>query len=606
MFGWTNLVIGLLQQTCVYLVIAYLFSKTPLFLPLMQVTVRPSRKIACYVIFSMFCIMGTYFGLHIDEAIANTRAIGAVLGGILGGPLVGLAVGLTGGMHRYSLGGFTALACAIATTAEGLIGGLVHSYLMRRKRTDLLFWPPLIAGVTLVAEIVQMSIILIVARPFVDSAHVVETIVLPMTVANTIGAATFMNILGDRRKLFETHSTVFSGKALKIAERAEGVLRNGFNAENSTKVARILYEEANVGAVAITDREKILAFIGIGADHHLPGRAITSAQTMEAIAENRVMYADGDEVSYQCSIHPNCPLGSSLVIPLKGEDNAVIGTIKLYEPKTKLFSTFNRSLGEGVARLLSAQILAGRYERQKQMLVESEIKLLHAQVNPHFLFNTLNTLSAIIRIDPGEARNLVQNLSTFFRKNLKRTNDIVTLSDEIEHVNAYLQIEKARFREHLRIEIDVPEDLAEISLPAFSLQPLVENAIKHGTSQLIGEGRITISAKPDASDLLISVTDNAGLFVRKPSVDGGLGMNIVDRRTKGHFGDAYGIDVKWEPEVFTTVNLRVPMGEPVHDHSHHHDGRHDHHHDHSHDDVIPTRTPLRGRLKVARLWSAAK
>ena len=597
MFGWADLVIGLMQQTCVYLVIAYLFSKTPLFLPLMQVTVRPSRKVACYVIFSMFCIMGTYFGLHIDEAIANTRAIGAVLGGILGGPLVGLAVGLTGGMHRYSLGGYTALACAISTTAEGLIGGLVHSYLLRRRKTSLLFWPPLIAGVTFFAEIVQMSIILVVAEPFVDSAHLVQTIALPMMVANTVGAAMFMNILGDRRKLFETHSTVFSGKALKIAERAEGVLRNGFNAENSTKVARILYEEANVGAVAITDREKILAFIGIGADHHLPGRAITSAQTLEAIAENKVMYADGDEVSYQCSIHPNCPLGASLVIPLKGEDDAVIGTIKLYEPKSKLFSTFNRSLGEGVARLLSAQILAGRYERQKQMLTQSEIKLLHAQVNPHFLFNTLNTLSAIIRIDPGEARNLVQNLSTFFRKNLKRTNDIVTLSDEIEHVNAYLHIEKARFRERLQIQINVPEELSQVHLPAFSLQPLVENAIKHGTSQLIGEGRITISARCEDGILQISVTDNAGLFERKASADVGLGMNIVDRRAKGHFGDAYGIDVDWERDVFTSVFLRLPTGENTCDHTSEHG--------HEHADDPPAQVAPRSRSKVARFWPVA-
>ncbi|MGI2033462.1 LytS/YhcK type 5TM receptor domain-containing protein [Rhizobium panacihumi] len=567
-FGWTNLVIGLLQQMCVYLVIAYLFSKTPLFLPLMQVTVRPWRKMACYVIFSMFCIMGTYFGLHIDEAIANTRAIGAVLGGIFGGPMVGLAVGLTGGMHRYSLGGYTALACAISTTAEGLIGGLVHSYLLRHRRTDLLFKPLLIAGVTFFAEIVQMSIILVVAQPFVNSVHLVETIALPMIVANTVGAAMFMNILGDRRKLFETHSTIFSGKALKIAERAEGVLRNGFNAENSTKVARILYEEANVGAVAITDREKILAFIGIGADHHLPGRKITSAQTMEAIAENKVMYADGNEVSYQCSIDPNCRLGASLVIPLKGEDDAVIGTIKLYEPKTKLFSTFNRALGEGVARLLSAQILAGRYERQKQMLSQSEIKLLHAQVNPHFLFNTLNTLSAIIRIDPAEARKLVQNLSTFFRKNLKRTSDVVTLSDEIEHVNAYLQIEKARFQERLQIEIDVPEELAQVHLQAFSLQPLVENAIKHGTSQVIGEGRITISARREGDDLLVAVTDNAGLFERKTTSDGGLGMNIVDRRTKGYFGDAYGINVDVERDVFTRISLRVPMVDTHHHAAH--------------------------------------
>ncbi|WP_275078736.1 LytS/YhcK type 5TM receptor domain-containing protein, partial [Serratia marcescens] len=97
-----NQVLLLLQQMCVYLVIAYLLSKTPLFIPLMQVTIRLPHKLLCYVIFSVFCIMGTYFGLHIQDSIANTRAIGAVLGGLLGGPSVGFLVGLTGGLHRYT------------------------------------------------------------------------------------------------------------------------------------------------------------------------------------------------------------------------------------------------------------------------------------------------------------------------------------------------------------------------------------------------------------------------------------------------------------------------------------------------------------------------
>ncbi|VTR26172.1 Probable sensor-like histidine kinase YehU [Serratia fonticola] len=89
--------------------------------------------------------------------------------------------------------------------------------------------------------------------------------------------------------------------------------------------------------------------------------------------------------------------------------------------------------------------MAGQYERHKQLLAQSEIKLLHAQVNPHFLFNALNTLVAVIRRDGDRACELVQYLSTFFRKNLKRSDDEVSLADEIEHVNAYLQIEKARF-----------------------------------------------------------------------------------------------------------------------------------------------------------------
>ena len=92
-----NLVLLLLQQMCVFLVIAWLMSKTRLFIPLMQVTVRLPHKFLCYVVFSIFCIMGTWFGLHIEDSIANTRAIGAVMGGLLGGPVVGGLVGLTGG-----------------------------------------------------------------------------------------------------------------------------------------------------------------------------------------------------------------------------------------------------------------------------------------------------------------------------------------------------------------------------------------------------------------------------------------------------------------------------------------------------------------------------
>ena len=91
-----DLVLLLLQQMCVFLVIAWLMSKTRLFIPLMQVTVRLPHKLLCYVTFSIFCIMGTYFGLHIEDSIANTRAIGAVMGGLLGGPVVGGLVGLTG------------------------------------------------------------------------------------------------------------------------------------------------------------------------------------------------------------------------------------------------------------------------------------------------------------------------------------------------------------------------------------------------------------------------------------------------------------------------------------------------------------------------------
>ncbi|EHG6154029.1 two-component regulatory system sensor histidine kinase BtsS [Escherichia fergusonii] len=552
-----NLVLLLLQQMCVFLVIAWLMSKTPLFIPLMQVTVRLPHKLLCYVTFSIFCILGTYFGLHIDDSIANTRAIGAVMGGLLGGPVVGGLVGLTGGLHRYSMGGMTALSCMISTIVEGLLGGLVHSILIRRGRTDRVFSPFTAGAVTFIAEMIQMLIILAIARPYEDAVRLVSNIAAPMMVTNTVGAALFMRILLDKRAMFEKYTSAFSATALKVAASTEGILRQGFNEVNSMKVAQVLYQELDIGAVAITDREKLLAFTGIGDDHHLPGKPISSGYTLKAIETGEVVYADGNEVPYQCSLHPQCKLGSTLVIPLRGDNQRVMGTIKLYEAKNRLFSSINRTLGEGIAQLLSAQILAGQYERQKAMLTQSEIKLLHAQVNPHFLFNALNTIKAVIRRDSEQASQLVQYLSTFFRKNLKRPSEIVTLADEIEHVNAYLQIEKARFQSRLQVNMNIPGELAWQHLPAFTLQPIVENAIKHGTSQLLGTGEVSITARREGQYFMLDIEDNAGLY--QPATNAsGLGMSLVDKRLRERFGDDYGISVACEPDCYTRITLRLP------------------------------------------------
>ena len=550
----------LMQQMCVYLVVAYLLSKTPLFAPLMQVTVRLPDKLVCYVVFSGFCIMGTYLGFKIEGAIANTRAIGAVLGGLLGGPLVGLAVGLTGGLHRYSMGGFSASACAVSTVTEGLIGGALHLYLMRRHQADRLLSPMIAFGTTLVAELAQMAIILLLAKPADQAARLVAQITLPMLLTNSFGAALFMRLILDRRETLEKYSIAFSAKALRIAERSVGVLMQGFNEKNCTRLATIIQEETGVGAVAITDCEKLLGFVGVGADHHLTGTLISSPHTFYAIAHNEVVYADGANVPYCCSVSKDCKLGSCMVIPLRGEGNRVFGTIKLYEPKSKFFSTLNRTLGEGIARLLSNQVLAGKIEEQKRLLVQAEIKLLQAQINPHFLFNALNTLAAVIRRDPEAARQLVLYLSTFFRKSLKRTDNDVTLAEEVEHVNAYLCIELARFAERLQVDIAIPDDVMHLHLPAFSLQPIVENAIKHGISQLLEPGKVTLSAQRQGDLLTVFVEDSAGLY--QPQADGdGLGMNLVDRRIKLRYGDAFGLQVSCERDRFTKVAISVPVND---------------------------------------------
>ncbi len=548
-------IFALLQQMSVFLVIAYLFTKSPFFKSFHLHTLHWRLLVLLYFIFTIFSILGTYFGLPINDAIANTRAIGAVLAGIIGGPLLGGAVGFTAGLHRFSLGGFTAFSCGLSTTAEGLIGGLVHIYLVRSYQQNRLLSPWVAFATTLVAEITQMTIILIFAKPFDDALALVRIIALPMMLANSTGAAIFVSIIRDQRKMYDELSVTFSAKALSMAEKTISILGRGFDMDTAKEVATVIRNETGVGAVAITDKKNVLAFVGEGDDHHLVGHTITSSETLQAIDEDRIVYADGGKKKWQCNRSENCPLGSVLCVPLR-VDNELVGTLNLFEPKNKLFLVTNKTLGEGITKLLSDQILYSRYVEQKTLLTRAELKLAQAQVNPHFLFNALNTIIAITRKDADRARDLLMHLSNFFRKNLKRTGDFATLEEELNHVQSYLVIEKARFEDKLQLEMDVDPSLLGLKLPVFTLQPIVENAIKHGISNILGQGlvRLTVRQKDDLVRIIIE--DNAGNFENRGQK--GLGMDIVEKRIKNLCGEQHGITIDCIPQEKTVITITIP------------------------------------------------
>ncbi|MGE4318779.1 MAG: LytS/YhcK type 5TM receptor domain-containing protein [Deferribacterales bacterium] len=553
-----NILFTLIQEMSVFAVAAYLYSKTPAFRPLIKGGFGSRDIFVIYIFFSGITILGTYLGLPVGGAIANTRAIGAVMAGLLAGPYMGLAVGMTGGLHRYMLGGFTAASCGISTTAEGLIGGLVWLYLRKKNRQEMTFSFKTAMFTTMVSEIVQMIIIVAVSRPYHDAWALVKVIAFPMITANSIGAGLFVSILKDSKNTIESYGAEFSRKALNIANKTLTILPEGLNEKSAKKLAEVILSETGVGAVAITDKTHVLAFEGIGADHHRPKSPISSEKTLESVTMGRVIFLDGINEHYVCSIKENCPLGSALIVPLIME-NEVIGTIKMYEPKNRRFLGFNQSFGEGIAEILSTQLLMAKYEMQKNLLTEAELKLIQAQVNPHFLFNTLNTIGSVLRSDPDKARELIQHLSSFFRNNLKRSSEISTLADEIEHVRSYLIIEEARFSDRLKVSFDIEDRLKSNCIPAFALQPIVENAIKHGISNLLGEGIIKISAKERDGKCVITVEDNAGKFCENGVSGAGIGMNSVDKRIKTSCGEGFGVTVSCNDGEFTRAEILLPL-----------------------------------------------
>jgi two-component system LytT family sensor kinase len=383
----------------------------------------------------------------------------------------------------------------------------------------------------------------------------VKVIALPMILANSCGAAIFISIFRDQKKMFDELGVTFSRKTLHIAQKSLTILEKGFNTETAKALAEVIHKETGVGAVGITDRKYVLAFRGMGDDHHTSGIAISSRQTLQAMEENRVIYTDGIKKQWQCRLSESCPLGSALSVPLRLGDE-VIGAINLFEPKNKVFLVINKSLGEGITNLVSNQLIYSRYREQKNLLMSAELKLIQAQVNPHFLFNALNTVIAILRNDKDHARELLLNLSNFFRKNLKRRKEVTTLEEELNHINSYLVIEKARFKDRLLLEVNIAPSFYGIRLPAFTLQPLIENAIKHGISTLIEPGIIKLTTGLANGNVYIDIEDNAGACAAWNS--NGLGMKIVEKRIKNLYGEQCGLDVHCVPNECTRIRLILP------------------------------------------------
>jgi len=556
--GLSDVLINLSKEMAVFLAIAYLLTKTPIFKVIISKSFAKRDYIILYFVFTFMSIIGTYFGIPVHGAIANNRVIGAALAGLIGGPALGFSVGFTAGVHRYFIGGFTGFACGLSTTIEGLLAGFVQLYFVRKGKYERVFDPFVAFYTTFAAEVLQMIIILLIARPITDAVELVKLIALPMILSNSIGTALIMSIFRDQKYNYDKIGSVYSKKALKIARKILGYLKENLDSESAAAIAEIIRKETGVAAVAITDRVKVLAFKGVGEDHHLAGMNIASDITKKAINKNEIIFLDGIEEQYHCVVNSECKLTSVLVVPMSIRDE-VIGAIKLYEQKNKYFNKINIALGQGIAELVSNQLIIARYEQQKNLLTQAELKLIQAQINPHFLFNTINTIIAISRNNAEKARNLLLDLSNYFRKNLKRKDDVSTIKEELEHVESYLRIEKARFQDKLEVFSEIDESLLNYKIPIFTIQPIVENAIKHGISKILDKGKVKISIFRNNGNIQINIEDNGG-FYSKPKHGDGLGINIVNNRIKNLMGKDYGIKIISEPGVRTVASITLPGG----------------------------------------------
>ena len=229
-----------------------------------------------------------------------------------------------------------------------------------------------------------------------------------------------------------------------------------------------------------------------------------------------------------------------------------------------------RTLSEGFEQMV------GRLNRQiqetahnQERLRRTELALIQAQVNPHFLYNTMDTIIWLIEAEKTEeAVEMVSNLSAFFRHSLSRGQDIITLREEEEHVCSYLQIQQARYKDIMRYTVNIAPELRSAMIPKLTLQPLVENALYHGVKLKRGLGHIYVTGRGEGDEILLQVTDDGvgippeWLAQLTRSIEQGervgFGLSTVHERVQLFFGPSYGLSISSQPGAGTTISIRIP------------------------------------------------
>lgn len=354
---------------------------------------------------------------------------------------------------------------------------------------------------------------------------------------------------------------------IRIADKTMPLFSQGLNEETAYKIANTVKTMTNAPSVAITDKKNVLAFIGSGCEKHPVGYPIKTQATLDALESGEIKIIRSKE-EFNCTVNNcNCPLESAIIVPLSNQ-HEVIGSLKIYETQKGEVQEDKIRLASGMGKLLNMQIELAELDRQRQLATSARLDALQAQVNPHFLFNALNTVSMYITKDPKYAKKLIVKLSQLLRYMLKNTGRFITLKEEISHIENYVALENARFQDKIEIIYDIDKDLGKLKIPVLSIHPLVQNSILHGLIPKEGKGKVTISAHKVDDKVLINVTDN-GVGIKEGDVDKiftsgygkgcGVGVPNVNERLKMLYGKDYSLEIRSKYGTGTKAYFSVPV-----------------------------------------------
>ena len=358
-----------------------------------------------------------------------------------------------------------------------------------------------------------------------------------------------------RGRAFGTLAERATHTALHEASLAAPPLREGLTASAAARSARHLRALLGSSAVSLTSTTELLVWEGEGGEH---ARQVLGLAT-EALASGRTTLA-----TVRCS-DPDCPVRSAVVAPLLVDDH-VVGSLAAYS--VDVGAGLVRAVGE-VSRWVAGQLELAELDESRARLAEAQVRALRAQISPHFVYNALTAIASFVRTDPERARELLLEFADFTRYSSRTHGEFTTLAEELRSIDRYLLLERARFGERLQVTLRIAPEVLPVAVPYLCLQPLVENAVKHGLDH--GSGTVSIVAEDAGAECEISVEDDGAgsdpervraVLAGTPPDDGSghdsMGLGNVDARLRAVYGEDHGLVVETAPGAGTRVTLRVP------------------------------------------------
>jgi two-component system, LytTR family, sensor kinase len=344
-------------------------------------------------------------------------------------------------------------------------------------------------------------------------------------------------------------------KTLHTATAAASALRGGLTSSSAIKAAPALCRLLGTPAIAIADRWNLLAYEG--SDRHAEA---LNRSLQDVVGSGRPQLLSAKDLL--CDHTDSCPVQAGVAVPIV-VDGSVVAAFAALAPSAQV--DLLRAAGE-VARFVSTHLALAELDASRTRTVQAQLNFLRAQISPHFVYNALTAIESYVRSDPERARELLLGFAEFTRCTFREHSQYVTLAEELRLVDAYLELERARFGDRLAIVLRVAPEVLSVRIPSLVLQPLVENAVRHGLEEMTGRARLQIIAEDGGHEAVVTVEDDGTgidpreledlLAGRRPSDS--VGLRNVDERLRATFGMEHGLTIETAIGAGTKITMRLP------------------------------------------------